>query len=92
MRSATLRSRLEQLRKMAGVPRRELDRLARLGEGHTTMIVLGKRKSVEAATASALASVLGVSLDWLVNGEGDPPSAAVVRAAVRAARQRNAAA
>jgi len=65
---------------------KELDRLAALSPGHTTMIELGYRPRVEARTALALADVLGISLDWLLRGSGRSPSPRTVRAAVARAR------
>ena len=67
---------------------RELDRLAGLGEGHVSMIETGRRPSIEARTAVALAEVLGASLDWLLKGTGQAPSERRVRESVARARAR----
>lgn len=45
---------------------------------------------VSVDTASALARLFGVTLDWLVSGDGRAPSARVVRAAVEKARAQRA--
>ena len=69
-----------------GLSTRELDRLAGITEGHTSLIETGARPNIEARTAASLARVLGVSLDWLVTGAGKEPSERAVRSAVAAAR------
>jgi transcriptional regulator with XRE-family HTH domain len=65
---------------------RELDRLSGLGMGHVSMIESGRRPNIEGATAVKLARVLGVSVDWLLTGEGDEPTTDQVRASVERAR------
>lgn len=65
---------------------RELDRLAGLTPGHTSAIETGGRPNVEVRTAGALAGVLGVSLDWLVWGNGRGPSGRAVGSSVEHAR------
>jgi len=65
---------------------RELDRLAGLTPCHTSLIESGRRPNPESDTLRAIATTLGVSLDWLVLGVGDPPRAEDVRAAVERAR------
>lgn len=76
--------RLKQVRALAppGTSARTVDRLAGLTPGHTSLIEGGLRLNVEARTAEALARVFGVSLDWLISGIGDAPSARRVRAAL----------
>jgi transcriptional regulator with XRE-family HTH domain len=84
---SSLSERLRTARLLAhDLGTRELDRLAGLTEGHTSAIETGTRPNVEVRTATALASVLGVSLDWLANGEGRAPGERSVREAVNAAR------
>lgn len=78
--------RLRATRLLAGVSARELGRLARLQHSHVSLIESGAVANVRVDTLAALARALGCSLDWLVNGEGDAPSEATVRAAVDAAR------
>jgi len=63
-----------------------LDRLAGRPEGHATVIESRGDSPVKSDTASAYASVLGVSLDWLIDGSGDPPTALDVTRAVEHAR------
>lgn len=79
--------RLKHARELVdGLGQRELDRLSTLGMGHVSMIESGRRPNIEGATAVKLARVLGVSVDWLLTGEGDDPTADQVRAAVERAR------
>lgn len=52
------------------------------------MIETNRRPNIEAKTATRLARVLGVSLDWLLGGTGGEPTAAEVSAAVKSARRR----
>lgn len=87
----TLSDRLREARSFSSLSARELDRLAGIGQGHSALIESGQRPNVEAKTATALARVLGVSLDWLLMGRGRPPSDAAIRAAVAEARKRSAA-
>lgn len=83
--------RLRATRLRAGLSTRELSRLAGLAESHTALIEAGTIKDIGTSTASALAGVLGCSLDWLVRGQGEPPSDAELAAAIAAARARLAA-
>ena len=78
--------RIALARSLAGIPRSDLDALAGLGRGHVSMIETGRRPNLEAKTAVALASVLGVTTDWLLTGEGKAPTKRAVHAAVERAR------
>jgi transcriptional regulator with XRE-family HTH domain len=66
----TLAQRLRRARDASELSARRLDKLAGLTPGHTTLIESGRRLNPTAATAAALARVLGVSLEWLVSGRG----------------------
>ena len=66
----------------------QLDRLAGLHRGHVWQIEQGEGANPKAATVVALATALGCTVGWLLAGEGDPPSADDVRAAVAAAQDR----
>ena len=85
----SLSEHVRMARALSGISARELDRLANLAEGHTSLIENGSRPNVEARTAAAIAQVLGVSLDWLVSGEGKAPTERGVKAAVEAARAKS---
>lgn len=72
----TLRGRLKRARQKLGVSASRLDAQAGLTRGHTWQIETGRKPNIELETASKLADALGVSLDWLVRGEGAGPVAA----------------
>lgn len=78
--------RLREARELAGLPARELDRLADKTLGHAGLIESRRRSDAQAGTLKAYADVLGLSLDWLIAGRGKLPSQARVKAAVEAAR------
>jgi len=64
----SISSRLSHARQLAGISAKALDRLAGLTPGHTSAIENGTKLEVSAATVSKLAAALGVSIDWLVDG------------------------
>jgi hypothetical protein len=70
---------------MAGIAARELDRLADITEGHTWLLE-SVVEDVRAQTLAKISRVLGVTIDWLVTGQGGEPSEREVKAAVEAAR------
>jgi transcriptional regulator with XRE-family HTH domain len=90
MARATLGSRLAEARKLGGLTARSLDGLVGLSGGYTSRIESGGTKGVGAETLSGFADVLGVSLDWLVDGRGERPLATSVVASVERARRRSA--
>lgn len=77
--------RLQHARELSGLSARRLGTLAGLSTATVALIESGERKAPSAETLARLAKVLGVSLDWLISGAGDPPDEATVRAAVAAA-------
>lgn len=85
----TLADRLRQLREIAGIPLRELDRLAGLSEGHCWLIEDGQRPNLEIRTIEALAKTLGATVGWLASGEGRAPAKTKIAAAVGRARGRS---
>lgn len=88
----TLGDRVAHLRTRAELSGSELARLSGLARSHVQLIESGARMALQADTLLALATVLGVSLDWLVRGLGEEPSPETIRAAVEVARARRAAA
>ena len=78
--------RLRSVRELAGLSARELAVLANLAPSLVGHIELGRVQHPRAETLAELARVLGVSLDWLIRGEGDGPSTDCVQAAVAGAR------
>jgi len=81
----TLGERLRSARLLAGISTKEVDRLAGTTPGHTWWIESSKG-GTEVGTVDKVTKVLGVSLDYLIRGEGPKPSAKQIRAAVEAAR------
>jgi transcriptional regulator with XRE-family HTH domain len=86
MTDDTIAARLRRTRLSAGLSQHELSRLAGLGPSQVRMIEIGARRAPSGLTLAALARVLGVRLDWLVEGTGAEPAVSTVRARVRAAR------
>ena len=83
---STFGARLQAARLLApDLSARELDRLAHTTEGHAGAVEGGAYEP-KIGNASAWAAVLGASLDWLVDGQGEPPTAKEVAAAVALAR------
>lgn len=76
--------RLRWARESAGISQRKLARLAGLkSEMHVRIIEGGDAaKGIESTTAIALATALGVSLDWLLTGGEPQPSADAIREAI----------
>ncbi len=64
---------------------RELCRVADLNENQISLIERGKRENIETDSAKAIASVFGVTLDWLIGGIGGPPDASDVAISAGAA-------
>lgn len=84
--ATTLSERVRRAREAAALPRAALAEASGLHRGHILKIEGGARPELSAATADALARALGVSLDWLIRGEGPEPEPEAVRAAVERAR------
>lgn len=82
----TIGERLREARLLGELSARELSGLAGVAAGHVALLESGEREHPRSDTLVALARVLGVSLDWLVSGNGETPTVESVRAAVDAAR------
>jgi HTH-type transcriptional regulator, cell division transcriptional repressor len=79
--------RLKRARSIvADLPASELSELAGLGTSHAGMIERGDVKTPSGLVLVKLASVLGVSVEWLVQGVGPEPKAKRVAAAIERAR------
>jgi hypothetical protein len=61
--------------------------LAGLCVGHTALIEAGRKPNIQSETAKGLAGVLGVSLDWLLAGDGAVPDGESIRRSVRKAER-----
>jgi transcriptional regulator with XRE-family HTH domain len=66
---------------------RELARIADVSDAYPSLIASGERERIGTDVAQKLAAVLGTTIDYLVSGNGRPPSKARVGAAVTAARE-----
>ena len=82
--ATTIAERVRWLREQTGMSARAIDGLAGLTPGHTALLEGGHRSDPSAATLTKLARALGVSLDWLSDGQGAPPSDVRLRAIGRA--------
>lgn len=79
--------RLRELREGAGISARALGALAGLRAScHVGMVERGDVLEPSISILIPLARALGCSLDWLLAGQGERPSAESVRAALAAAR------
>jgi len=83
-----LGERLRQTRERAGIAARELDRIAGITEGHTTLIESGRRRDISGRTLASLAEALGAESRWLLGGVGKEPTDDDLLRAVEAARHR----
>lgn len=80
-------SRLKLLLELSGESAREVDRLARRAPGQISLIIAREQRALRDDVAIDYARALGCTVGWLVAGEGDPPAADDVRAAVDRARR-----
>ena len=72
---------------MGGLSALGLSRLAGLPSGgHVGLIEAAKRPNPTTETLRAIAGALGISIDWLVTGEGPEPDPEHVRRTVAAKR------
>lgn len=87
-KKVSLAARLRWAAKQGRVSQRELAGLADISPSAPGAILRGEAPNPQVGTVEALASVLGISLDWVVKGIGPEPTAEQIRAAVEAARGR----
>jgi transcriptional regulator with XRE-family HTH domain len=69
---------------LVGVSPEKLGVLAGMSHGVVRMIETGARQDPASPTLRKLARVLGVSVDWLMTGNGVQPTEESVRAAISA--------
>lgn len=86
--ATTIAERLRKTREAAKIGSSELDKLAGLSIGHVSVIEGRKNQSIDASTAAKLAHALGVSLEWLITGEGQAPTLRAIKAAATKAAAR----
>lgn len=79
--------RLTRARKLAGLSSRQLSGLAGVSDGFAAQIERGEAKAPAFGVIASFADVLGVSLDWLAHGTGEPPTTEQIKAAVERARR-----
>lgn len=72
----TIADRIRFAREINKMRSRALDRAANLSPGHTAVIESRDDGGIESGTATKIAAALHVSLDWLLTGQGDGPTAA----------------
>lgn len=77
--------RLKRLCAGANVSHESVSHAAGLSAGHVGVIVNGHVKSPRVDATARIARALGVSLDWLVSGEGPEPDPMAVSARIREA-------
>ena len=77
--------RLRKARELSGLNQRQLSLAADLSEWHVSKLERDLSTSIEHTTAAKLAGALGVTLDWLVLGNGPEPKQRTVRTAAKAA-------
>lgn len=75
----TLGERLRWAREASGLSQRALSARAQLSPRHVGLIELDTYKTIEGTTASKIAGVFGVSLDWLLSGAGEVPTAEAIK-------------
>lgn len=84
---ATIGDRLRAARcVVADLSGRELDRLAGRPENLATQIEADRADDAKVSTLRAYVAVLGLSVEWLATGGGEPPMTEGIMAAVAAAR------
>lgn len=83
----TAGERIKAARTLAGISTKDLDRLAGLKEGVCWAVENSATGNSETRTVDKIAKVLGLSLDYVIRGDGKPPTANKVKAAVEAARR-----
>jgi transcriptional regulator with XRE-family HTH domain len=83
----TVQERLKFALDHAGCSAREVDRLAGLTPGHALLIASGHKSNAKSRTFSALAVVLGISLDWVLLKRGRTPRPERIHAAVHRAAE-----
>lgn len=76
----SIAERVRWVRAQTGLSARTIDSLADLTPGHTALLEGSHRKHPSAETLTKLARALGVSLDWLSDGQGLPPSESNLKA------------
>lgn len=69
----TLSARARFLRESAGISQREADRLAHLTRGASGAIERGEVEKPHAETLLGLSRLYGVTIEWMLTGDGSAP-------------------
>lgn len=83
---AAIGRRLARLAKLAGLTHRDLAALTGVSRSAPGALFRGEIPHPQITTIAPLARVLGAPWDWLVSGEGEPPTKEQVLSAVERAR------
>jgi transcriptional regulator with XRE-family HTH domain len=83
-----LAGRIARIHKLSGLDRKEMSELARLTQCHVGMLIRGDVKAPEPDTLIKIARTFGVSLEWLLTGDGEAPSEQSIQAAIETTRTR----
>lgn len=67
--------RVKQAREARGMSMRKLADAAKVSHTAVSLLEAGRQEAVELTAAVALARALGVTVEWLVTGDGDAPKA-----------------
>jgi len=82
----TAGERIRAARDLIRLPSKQLDKLAGLNTGVCWAVENSPTGNSESKTLDKIARALGLSLDYVVRGEGEPPTAESVQTAVDEAR------
>lgn len=86
MNMSEFAKRLKETRELGEIAASDLSELAGLSDGYVAHLERGVRKNPGMEAMGAIAAVLGVTIDYLVRGEGEQPAAELVKAAIATAR------
>lgn len=75
MAPQTISDRLRQILRVRGWSMKALSEKAGLAPNHVEQIVSGRVKRPNGETLAAIGAASGVSVDWIVSGKGEPPTA-----------------
>lgn len=78
---------MKWMREIAGISLRELARLAGVSAGYPAHVESGFVAHPGTDTSLRIAKTLGCSLEYLLTGTGEPPTAEQILAAVEVARE-----
>ena len=82
MTNTSLADRVRWARGVAGVTQERLAKLCGISGPHVSLIESGGRTDLKLRVLVALAQGLGVSMEWLATGAGDPPTEEQIRQAI----------